>query len=78
VLTLDDKRPAAQAVAIKGSKIIAVGKSKDILARWKSEGTEVVDLAGKTLVPGFIDAWGQMSRWAVFGGGPGAVAPEGR
>lgn len=66
VLTLDDKRPTAQAVAIKGSKIIAVGKSKDILARWKSEGTEVVDLAGKTLVPGFIDSWGQMSRMGLY------------
>ncbi len=62
VITLDDKRPSAQAIAIKGTKIIAVGKSKDILARWKSEGTEVVDLAGKTVVPGFIDAWGQMSH----------------
>ena len=41
VITFDDKRPLAQAVAVKGSKIIAVGKSKDILARWKSEGTEV-------------------------------------
>ena len=50
VVTLDDKRPAAQAVAIKGTRIVAVGKAKDILARWKSEGTEVVDLAGKTLV----------------------------
>jgi predicted amidohydrolase YtcJ len=66
VITLDDKRPSAQAVAIKGSKILAVGKTKDILARWKSEGTEVVDLAGKTLVPGFIDAWGQMSRLGLF------------
>jgi predicted amidohydrolase YtcJ len=66
VLTLDDKRPTAQAVAIKGSKIIAVGKSKDILARWKSEGTELVDLAGKTLVPGFIDSWGQMSRMGLY------------
>jgi hypothetical protein len=66
VITLDDKRPAAQAVAVKGTKIIAVGKSKDILARWKSEGTEVVDLAGKTLVPGFVDAWGQMSRLGLY------------
>lgn len=66
VLTLDDKRPTAQAVAIKGSKIIAVGPSKAILARWKSEGTEVVDLAGKTLVPGFIDSWGQMSRMGLY------------
>lgn len=62
IITLDDKRPSAQAIAIKGTKIIAVGKSKDILTRWKSDGTEVVDLAGKTVVPGFIDAWGQMSR----------------
>ena len=66
VITFDDKRPLAQAVAVKGSKIIAVGKSKDILARWKSEGTEVVDLAGKTLVPGFVDAWGQMSRLGLY------------
>lgn len=66
IITLDDKRPSAQAVAIKGSKIIAVGKSKDILARWKSEGTEVVDLAGKTLAPGFVDAWGQLSRSGLF------------
>lgn len=66
VLTLDDKRPSAQAVAIKGTKIIAVGKSKEILARWKSEGTEVVDLAGKTLVPGFVDAWGQLSRLGLY------------
>lgn len=66
VLTLDDKRPAAQAVAVKGTKIIAVGKSKEILARWKSEGTEVVDLAGKTLVPGFVDAWGQLSRLGLY------------
>lgn len=62
IVTLDDKRPSAQAVAVKGNKIIAVGKSKDILARWKSDGTEVVDLAGKTVVPGFVDAWGEMSR----------------
>ena len=66
VITLDDKRPAAQAVAVKGTRIIAVGKAKEILARWKSEGTEVVDLAGKTLVPGFVDAWGQMSRLGLY------------
>lgn len=66
ILTLDDKRPTVQAIAIKGSKIIAVGTSKAILARWKSEGTEVVDLAGKTLVPGFIDAWGELSRLGLY------------
>lgn len=66
IITLDDKRPSAQAIAIKGSKIIAVGTSKAVLARWKSDGTEVVDLAGKTLVPGFIDAWGELSRLGLY------------
>lgn len=63
-------------MAIKGSKIIAVGKAKDILARWKSEGTEVVDLAGKTLVPGFIESWGQMQpAWACIRSRPRCSRP---
>jgi predicted amidohydrolase YtcJ len=62
VLTLDERKPSAQAVAIKGARIVAVGRTKEILARWKSESTEVVDLGGKTLVPGFIESWGEMSR----------------
>lgn len=79
IITLDDKRPAAQAIAIKGTKIIAVGKSKDILARWKSEGTEVVDLAGKTVVPGFVQAWGELSRLGLASvAAPLQSPPEGQ
>lgn len=79
IITLDDKRPSAQAIAIKGTKIIAVGKSKDILARWKSEGTEVVDLAGKTVVPGFVQAWGELSRLGLASvAAPLQSAPEGQ
>jgi predicted amidohydrolase YtcJ len=62
VVTLDERKPSAQAVAIKGARIVAVGRTKEILARWKSEGTEVIDLGGKTLVPGFVESWGEMSR----------------
>ncbi|MCE1185630.1 MAG: hypothetical protein LWW92_08525, partial [Rhodocyclales bacterium] len=62
ILTLDERKPSAQAVAIKGARIVAVGRTKEILARWKSDSTEVVDLGGKTLVPGFIESWGEMSR----------------
>ncbi|WP_374491557.1 amidohydrolase [Zoogloea sp.] len=62
VLTLDERKPSAQAVAIKGARIVAVGRTKEILARWKSDSTEVVDLGGKTLIPGFIESWGEMSR----------------
>ena len=44
----------AQAVAIGGGRILAVGSEADVLA-YKSAGTNVVDLGGRTLLPGFID-----------------------
>ncbi len=44
----------AQAVAIGGGRILAVGSEADVLA-YKSAGTSVVDLGGRTLLPGFID-----------------------
>lgn len=55
VWTGDQKRPWADAVAITGERISAVGSSAEIrkLAR---PATRVIDAAGKLLVPGFIDA----------------------
>ena len=47
--------PVAQAVAVRGDKIIAVGSDAD-MARYTDGQTEVIDLQGKTLLPGFIDA----------------------
>jgi predicted amidohydrolase YtcJ len=45
----------AQAIKISGNKIEAVGSDEDIL-KLKTETTEVVDLEGKAVAPGFIDA----------------------
>jgi predicted amidohydrolase YtcJ len=59
IVTMDDKNPTADAVAVKGGIIIAVGK-KDNVFKFKGNGTKVIDLAGKTLVPGFIDAHGHL------------------
>src|SRR5688572_4810208 len=55
VWTADPRRPWADAVAITGERITAVGSSAEIrkLAR---PTTRVVDAEGKMLVPGFIDA----------------------
>jgi predicted amidohydrolase YtcJ len=55
VLTMDDSQPRAEAIAIWGGKIVAVGANDEIdglrpLAR------RVVDLDGATVLPGFIDA----------------------
>jgi hypothetical protein len=54
IVTVNPAQPAAEAVAIKGGRIVAVGSEADVM-KHKGEATEVTDLAGKTLVPGFID-----------------------
>ncbi|WP_374346413.1 amidohydrolase [Phenylobacterium sp.] len=54
VLTVDDQKPRAQAVAIRDGLIVGVGSDREILARW-GQGARIVDLKGKTLVPGFVD-----------------------
>lgn len=54
IITVDSANSIAEAVAIKEGKILDVGKTKDI-QKLKGRNTEVIDLKGKTLVPGFID-----------------------
>jgi len=55
VLTMDASRSRATAVLLVGRRVAAVGASGDMLAR-SIPGTTIVDLGGKTLMPGFIDA----------------------
>jgi len=55
IITMDEKNPRAQAIAIRGDKILAVGSNQQI-ERFRGKGTEVLDLEGKTVVPGLIDA----------------------
>lgn len=57
VLTMNDRAPRAEAVAEKDGKIIAVG-SVDEVMKHKGEGTELVDLKGRAMLPGFVDAHG--------------------
>ncbi|MGK0470153.1 MAG: putative amidohydrolase YtcJ [Candidatus Azotimanducaceae bacterium] len=55
IITINDAQPSAAAIAIKDGLILAIGNSADML---KHEGTEtkVIELGGKTVVPGFVDA----------------------
>ena len=55
IYTVDKNQPWAEAVAIKGGKFIKVGSADDVKALI-GEDTEVVDLGGKFVMPGFIDA----------------------
>jgi predicted amidohydrolase YtcJ len=54
VVTVDDARPDAEALAVRDGRIVAVGSRAEI-ERLKGERTKVVDLGGKALLPGFID-----------------------
>jgi predicted amidohydrolase YtcJ len=55
VRTMDAARHVAEAVAVKQGRLLAVGDNGTITG-YRNSGTRVVDLAGKTLLPGFIDA----------------------
>jgi predicted amidohydrolase YtcJ len=55
VVTVDASNSVVGGIAVKDGRIVAVGSEEDVM---KNAGpqTEVTDLAGKTLIPGFIDA----------------------
>jgi predicted amidohydrolase YtcJ len=55
VWTVDPLRPEAEAVAILGERIVAVGTNQQVEA-WHGSKTRVVDVKGKRLLPGFNDA----------------------
>ena len=59
VLTMNDKAMRAEAVAVAGGTILAVG-SRDEVMKLKGPETQLVDLEGRTLVPGFVDAHGHI------------------
>ncbi len=63
ILTMNDKAMRAEAVAVSAGKIVAVGKRSEVM-KLKGPNTQLVDLQGQTLVPGFFDAHGHV----VMGG----------
>ena len=55
VLAMQDGLPRAEAIAVRNGRIVAVGDDDDVLALRKAP-TRVVDLGGRTVLPGFIDS----------------------
>src|SRR5258708_8565375 len=70
IFTADPQNPYAEAVAIRGDKIIAVGNLSEV-AKSASANAERIDLEGKTLFPGFID-----SHSHSIDGGLGLIAAD--
>jgi predicted amidohydrolase YtcJ len=54
IITVDDVCPEAEALTVTNGRIAAVGTRNEVLKK-KGPATQVVDLLGKTLMPGFIE-----------------------
>jgi predicted amidohydrolase YtcJ len=54
IWTADPQQPRAEAMAIEGNRIVAIGSSAEI-AKYAANGAKVIDLKGRLAVPGFID-----------------------
>ncbi len=59
VLTMNDAAMRAEAVAEAGGRIIAVGRKAEVM-RLKGPATQLIDLKGRALLPGFVDAHGHV------------------
>jgi predicted amidohydrolase YtcJ len=57
VITLADSRPEADAIAIRGDRIIALGSAADVQPLIAAK-TRIIELAGRTAMPGFIEGHG--------------------
>ncbi len=63
ILTINDDQPSAEAVAVRDGRILAVGSLADMAAH-QGDGTTAFDLAGRAMLPGFVDSHGHV----VMGG----------
>ncbi len=65
IYTVDPAKPKAEAVAVRGDRIVFVGSAKDVEA-WNGPETRVVDLAGGMLMPGFIDSHDHLATTGIM------------
>lgn len=65
VLTMNPSEPHAEAIAIRDEKIVSVGTNNQVQP-WIGKQTNVLNLEGKTVVPGFIDTHVHMRGFGRF------------
>ena len=65
IVTLDAATPIAEALAVRDGRIVAVGRSAEIRAL-AGPATKVIELAGRTVIPGLIDSHMHAIRAALF------------
>ncbi len=60
IITMDAVKPRAQAIAIAGDRILAVGSDSEI-HRYTGASTKAIDLSGQLAIPGFIEGHGHFT-----------------
>jgi predicted amidohydrolase YtcJ len=65
IVTLNAATPTAQAMAVRGDKIAALGNNGDA-AKWIGPQTKVIDLHGQLAIPGFIEGHGHFTGIGEF------------
>jgi len=65
IITLNPKQPKAEALAIYGARITAVGSNKEVYRQAGPE-TKTIDVRGKTVVPGLVDCHVHMTGFGDF------------
>lgn len=74
ILTMTDKGMRAQAIAERGGKIVAVGSEAQVM-KFKGANTQVIDLQGRTMLPGFVDPHGHIVVGGMQGLSANLLAP---
>ncbi len=70
ILTVDEANPVGEALAIRGSEILGVGSLTEV-KRHYTPGTEIVDLEGHAVLPGFVEPHVHVAKSALAAvGGP--------
>jgi hypothetical protein len=60
IVTMNAAQPVAQAIAVRGDKVAALGSNADA-AKWIGPQTKVIDLHGQLAIPGFIEGHGHFT-----------------
>lgn len=68
IVTVNAKNEEVQALAIQNGKIVAVGSKDAVTKEWQASATKVIDLQGRTLMPGFVEPHVHIMVTAVFEG----------
>ena len=77
IVTVDEANPTAEALAVRDGRIVAVGPEAEVMAL-RGSATTVVDLGGRSLAPGFVDAHAHFAQFGIQAIGANLLAaPDG-